>query len=166
MSFSLRDLPEEMADIATKIARIFYRKNNDHSLEYEDFLQEVLIELAKISNRYPDNPALTWRIGTNTAIDLLRYGERRAHLSLNDLVEDGEGNTVEWVDLKENEQANMEMEEVLYYGGFEQSTPRSFQLLIYKRIAGYPLSATERKRLSRARKEIDVTIWEELFDIA
>lgn len=148
--------------IARTMAGSMYPRNRDRSLEYGDFVQEIVIELIQ-EVRTGDVPiGAMWRIARNTAIDLLGRGTRRAHPSLNDPIS-GEGDT-EWGDLFESLRSRQEIDDLLFRVAVEEVLPLRLRSLLDKRNEGYTLTTAERQRLCRLKNEFSVTIWDHLLD--
>ena len=120
---------------------------------FEDFLQEILIELVKTAGVTPRSSALMWRIASNTAINLLRRARYRAHPSLNRPLRSADaGDGLEWGDTLEGS-AGIE-EEVLQRMEIQERIPCETQDAGWKRVRGYALTDAERKRLQRFRERV------------
>lgn len=137
-------------------------QNRDPAFEFEDFVQEITIHLAKRLEGNLADEALMWKIASNKAIDLLRYGSRRAHSSLNRLIQKDDGE----IELQELIEGSPGFEEdVLVRVALEQTTPADITAIIWKGVDGYALTGAERQRLSRYKRKTDVTLLKELRGI-
>jgi len=140
-----------MASIALKAARWVYPMNGYLTLDFESFVQELLVRLNKECGGKPKEPALMNCIARRRELDLLKYYKRRTHPSLNELLEDEHGNVIEKVELLEDARANFE-EKIEVQIWVERNIPKKLQGIVEKRIKGIPLNDAERQRLSRFRK--------------
>lgn len=145
----------EMADIASKTAKKLYHLNNGSALDEDDFAHEILLKINRALGGSLKDKALMQTIASRRAHDLIRYHNRRVHPSLNEEIEDDEGNTVEKVELIVGCQGFEE--QVLTMVDIERNIPRDIIKIAWKRVKGEPISAAERKKLERFRKRCHET---------
>ena len=146
-----------MADAAYAATKQEWWKNRDPALEFGDFVNMVLIELNRECGGVSRDPPLMYRMALYDARDIIKAHKREAHLSLNESIEDGEGNTVTRLELlwapgvADVDVSIAKNEEACRHFG-ERYIPEPIRRIVAKRIRGIPTSASERKRLSRFRQ--------------
>jgi hypothetical protein len=82
------DVPDSLTDIAVSVARIVFPRNQDPALELGDFVQEILEALIRTCGTHCYDIQFMLDIATDTAQELLRQGNRHAHLPLDECLRD------------------------------------------------------------------------------
>jgi len=124
----------------------------------EDLRQTIILRLAEVETKYNGNGnSLTeWgmlRVASYTVLEYWRYQYRKPiTVSLNDEIDDGDGNAVElWQTIADDKAIDLEAwldADLLLY-----RLPQRLVTIAYKKVNGLPLTSAEKTYLSRHRQK-------------
>jgi len=143
-------------DKYTKVADRFQYKARRE--DREDLRQTIILELAKVELKYNGSGRTLSdggmvRVASYRVMEYWRQVYRHKSVaSLNSLVEDGEGNEVELIETIADDKA-LDLPYWVDVRLWLHRCPRKLVKIAYKKVAGYPLTNTERTYLYRQRKK-------------
>lgn len=124
----------------------------------EDLRQTIILELAKVELKYNGSGRTLSdggmiRVASYRVMEYWRqvYKHKRV-VSLNSVVEDEDGDTIELIETIADDKA-LDLPEWLDCRLWLHRCPRKLVKIAYKKVAGYPLTDAERTYLYRQRKK-------------
>jgi len=148
-------------DKYSKVANRFQYKARRE--DREGLKQEIILQLAKVELKYNGSGKTLSiggmiRVASYVVADYWRKELRRPPMvSLNDDIEDGDGNTVELIETIADDKA-IDLDNWLNAKLWLYQCSERLVRVAYKKVAGYPLTSAEHTYLNRQRKRVQKSL--------